>query len=60
MHPNISLIIIEQGIIGETKENKWHSTQEPRTPPNSPIDCDGVQLHQYWTTLRVYVYIYVL
>ena len=28
-------------------------------PKNSHIDCDGVQLHQYWTTLPVYVYIYV-
>ena len=34
-HPSISLIIIEQNTIGETKENnKWHSTQEPRTPNN--------------------------
>ena len=31
--PSISLIIIEQDEIGETKENnKWHATQEPRTP----------------------------
>ena len=31
-HPGISFIIIEQDTIGETKENnKWHSTQEPRT-----------------------------
>ena len=29
----VSFIIIEQNTIGETKENnKWHSTQEPRTP----------------------------
>ena len=34
-HPSISLIIIEQDTIGETKEhNKWHSTREPRTPQN--------------------------
>ena len=26
-------------------------------PQNSPIDCDGVQLHQYWTTLRVCIYV---
>ena len=31
-HPIISLIIIEQDAMGETKENKWHLTQEPRTP----------------------------
>ena len=31
--PGISLIIIEQDEIGETKENnKWYATQEPRTP----------------------------
>ena len=23
---------------------------------NSPTDCDGVPLHQYWTTLRVCIY----
>ena len=47
----VYLFIIEQDTIGETKENnKWHSTQKPRTAQNSPIDCDGVQLHQYWTT----------
>ena len=34
-HPCISLIIIEQDTIDETKENnKWLSTQEPRTPQN--------------------------
>ena len=33
-HPSISLIIIEQDKFGETKENKWHSTQEARTPQN--------------------------
>ena len=32
-HPSISLFIIEQVTVGETKENnKWHSTQEPHTP----------------------------
>ena len=32
-YPSIILIIIEQDTVGETKEkNKWHSTQEPRTP----------------------------
>ena len=56
-HPSISLFIIEQDTIAETKENKCHSTQVPHIPQNSPICCDGVQLHQYWTTLPVYVYI---
>ena len=33
-HPSISLYIIEQETIDETKENNnWHSTQEPRTLP---------------------------
>ena len=32
-HPTISLIIIEQDTIGETKEKtKWHSTQKSHTP----------------------------
>ena len=41
----------------ETKENKkWHSTQEQRTAQKySPIECDGVQLHEYWMTLLLYV-----
>ena len=34
-HPSIIFIITEQNTIGETKgNNKWHSTQEPRTPQN--------------------------
>ena len=41
-HPSISFIFIQQDTIGETKENKWHSTQEPRTAKKSPIDCDWV------------------
>ena len=32
-HPNIRLFITEQYTIDETKENKWRSAQEPRTPP---------------------------
>ena len=61
-HFSVRLIIIEQDTMGETKENnKWHSTQEPRTrKKNSPIDCDGVQLHQYWKTLPVYVYVHTI
>ena len=56
-HPSLSLIIIEQGTIVETKENnKWHSAQKPCTLQNSRIDCDEVQLHHYWTPLPVYVY----
>ena len=40
-HPSISLFIIERGTIGETKENnKCHPTQKPRTPQNSPMDCE--------------------
>ena len=46
-NPSIILFIIEQDTIGETKENNmWHSTRKLRTPQkNSPIDCDGMQLH---------------
>ena len=55
-HPSISLFIIRQDTIGQNKENKWHSRQGTRTPQKRPTDCDGVQLHQYWTTLPVYVY----
>ena len=61
-HPSISLIIIEQDTIDETKENnKWLSTQEPRTPKN--------QSYRLWwaaaspilnDTPCVYIYIYVL
>ena len=56
-HPSIRLLIIEQDAIGKPKKTKkWHSTQEPRTPQKySPIECDGVQLHQYWMTLLVVV-----
>ena len=58
-HPSISLIIIEQDTIGETKEKgKWHSTQEPRIPKTSPMYYDGVHLNQYWPTLPVYVCAY--
>ena len=57
-HARIRLFIIEQDTVVKPKKNKkWHSTQEPGTHHNSPIDCDGVQLHEYWTTLLVYVYI---
>ena len=57
-HPSICLFIIEQDTIGETKENNtWLSTQYRAPPKNSPINYDGVQLLQYWTTLPVYVYV---
>ena len=37
-HPSISLFIIEQGTIGETKENNmWYSTRELRTPPKTVL-----------------------
>ena len=37
-HPSISLIGIEQDTIGETKgNNKWHSTQEPRSPKKKTV-----------------------
>ena len=58
-HPSISFIR-EQDTNGETNENnKWQSAQEPRTPQNSPTDCDWLQLHQYWTKLPVYICIYI-
>ena len=60
-HPSISLFIIEQDTIGETEENKWHSTQEPLPPKKqsyrlwrgaaSPIQND---------TPCVCIYIYVI
>ena len=55
----ISLFIIAHDTIGETKDNnKWHSTQETRTPKNSPIDCDGVQLtNTEWDSLCLYIYV---
>ena len=56
-HPNIRLFIIEQDTIGKAKKTKSGIQHRKRTlPKNSPIDCNGVQLHQYWTTLHVYVY----
>ena len=45
--------------IGETKENNKLPHQHRNRPfkKNNPTDCDGVQLHQYWIALPVYVYI---
>ena len=57
-HPSIRLFIIEQDTIGKPKKTKSSIQHRNRAlPQNNPIDCDGVQLHQYWTTLLVYVYI---
>ena len=60
-HPGIRLFIRDQDTIGKPKKTKrWHSTQEPRTPQKyNPIECGGVQLHQYWMTPLLYVYIYI-
>ena len=59
-HQSISLLVIEQDTIVETNENnKWHSTQEPRTPIRSYRLWWGVQLQQYLTTLPVHIYIYI-
>ena len=65
-HPSIRLFIIEQDTIGKPKKTKSGIEAPPPPPPpppkkkkkkKSPIECDGVQLHQYWTTLLLYVYI---
>ena len=58
-HPGIRLLSSEsKAQMVKQREQKWHSTQEPRTPQKySPIECDGVQLHQYWMTLLLYAYI---
>ena len=62
-HPSISLFIIEQDTIGEIKESdiQHRNRAFPQNSPIdcSPIDCDGVQLHQYYSTLPVYVYIHI-
>ena len=58
-HPGIKLLSSESKtqLVNQRKQ-KWHSTQELRTPQKySPIECDGVQLHQYWMTHLLYVYI---
>ena len=56
-HPSIRLFIIEQDTIGKPKKTKSTIQHSNRAlPKNTSIDCDGVQLHQYWTTLLVYVY----
>ena len=45
-HPRIWLIIKERDTIDD----------RDRTSKTSPIYCDWVQLHQYWTIRPVYVY----
>ena len=60
-HPGFKLFSSESKtqLVHQRKNKKWHSTQELRTPQKySPIECDGVQLHQYWMTLLLFVYIY--
>ena len=55
-HLSIRLFIIEQDTIGKPKKTKSGIQYRNRALPQiSPIDCGGVQLHQYWTTLLVYV-----
>ena len=59
-HPGFKLFSSEgkTQLVHQRKNKKWHSTQELRTPQKySPIECDGVQLHQYWMTLLLFVYI---
>ena len=56
-HPSISFIIMEPATMGENKKTSGIQHRKRTLPQNSPIDCDGVQLHQYWTTLTVHVYI---
>ena len=63
-HPSISLIIIEQDTIGETKENnKWHSTQEPRTPQKQSyrlwLGAASPILNGTPCIYSIYVYIYM-
>ena len=56
-HPSIRLFIIEQDTIGKPKKTESGIQHRNHVvPKTSPIDCDGVQRHQYWTTLLVYVY----
>ena len=57
-HSYVSLIIIEQDTIGETKENnKWHSTQETRTPKKQSYRlCRGAASPILNDTPCVYVY----
>ena len=60
-HPSIRLFIIEHDTIGKPKKTKGGIQPRNRALPQKKqsIDCDRVQLHQYWTTLLVYVYIYI-
>ena len=57
-HLSICLFIIEPDTLVKPKKTTSGIQRRNRAlPQNSPIDCDGMQLHQYWTTLPVYVYI---
>ena len=56
-HHSIRLFITEQDTIGKPKKPKSSTQHRNRAlPQNSPIDYDEVQLHQYRTTILVYVY----
>ena len=62
-HPGIKSLSSESKtrVVNQKNNKKWHSTQEHRIHQKySPLECDGVQLHQYWMTLLLYVYLYVL
>ena len=50
--PNIAIFIFNSDLLYGTA--LWYRS----LPKNSPIDCEGVQPHQYRTTLPVYVFIY--
>ena len=56
------LVYLSQSKTQLVKPKKTTSDIQHRNhtlPKNSPIDCDGVQLHQYWTALPVFVNIYM-
>ena len=57
-HPSISLFISHRAWHNWWNQRKQvaFNTGIAHSPKNSPIDCDAVQLRQYWTTLPVYVY----
>ena len=51
-HPSFRLFIIEQDTIGKPKKTESDIQSRNRAlPRNSPAECDGVQLHQCWTTI---------
>ena len=59
-HRSIRIFSIEQDTVGKPMKQKVEVNPGPPPPTtttttkkNSPFDCDGVQFHQYWTTLLV-------